>query len=241
MKHIILFLGIFLGVNFSGICQMGEFVQKLDSQNIIKILPLSETIFEEAGYKVEFEVKDFEGYKQVITTWYPFVCTAFDSDFMLFKSENSGFRCVYHERNIGYGIGDLPMYEPILKDKKLLLYTYFRNGTTIKEVDLSLLPNKNAIKWIDEEPKKWVVVISTDKSEEHALFELRKAEKLNKGYTGWILKKESTYRTMIEFSKKQDAENQIDTIRKTFPTAYIKNANSLCDFRFVFWEILECN
>jgi len=239
-RHLILKCLLLLFASQNLYCQTDSFLQKLDSQNVLSILPLSQTIVEDVGFRTEVKVTDFEGFKIVIVEWTPFICTGLDSDFLIFKPEKTGFRCVYHERNIGYNIGDIPIYDYEKGKDMMRLYTTFRNGTTLKELNLKLLPQKNAIKIIDQEAKDWVIVLSSDKNEEDALFELKKAEKLEQKAYFWILKNKNVYRTMLSFQRLEEAQKRLAFFQKTFPTAYIKDAHSFCNFPYNYEQIVEC-
>ncbi len=73
-------------------------------------------------------------------------------------------------------------------------------------------------------------MLSADKTEASAKFELKKAQNIPLKKSVWILNNESYYRTFIEFESKEAAQDALPTIKTYFMTAYLADLYDFCEY-----------
>lgn len=231
MKHYTIILILFyLFFALPGFAQTGFYVKSLEDKNIMALIPPSTTLYEEAGFDIYINREQLGDLQIVSVLWTPFICTGFDVDFFVFKARNENFQCLYYERSQGTSIGDAPSYQYQLEHQKLKIHTVFSQGTTYKELDLALLPDSAGIHIIDVQPRRWAVVLSADKTEESAQFEMKKAQNMPLQKTIWMLNNDEYYRTFIEFETKEEAQAALTGIKTYFKTAYLADLYDFCEY-----------
>jgi hypothetical protein len=225
------FLYLFLMTTYFVYGQVGKKLPFLyDTVTLVKTLtpPLEEDSLPKSAYysAAAIQYYNYQNYRLVEVLWTPNFCSNFFTDCLLLHQKDSVWEILYSERVAGYGLAGevklLVQWQP----QQLLLDQVFTNGTIRVMIPLT---NTNSLQTIKYSPMvKWVVVVSTDKKLEGAIYEQQKAQAMNTKWWVWILEKPKKYHTVIEFDTKELAETQLGSIKKHFPTAYITDANKLC-------------
>lgn len=92
------------------------------------------------------------------------------------------------------------------------------------------MPDLAGIHIIDAKPRRWAVILSADKTEESAKFEMKKAQNISLKKSVWILYNESYYRTFIEFETKEEAQAALPALKINFTTAYFVDLYDFCEY-----------
>lgn len=129
-----------------------------------------------------------------------------------------------------------------LKDIELIsrintnkLETYLRSPQTIPEV--KLLDNKFGNESIGE--NFWGIVAGGTSNIEEIKNKKQQIEK--KGYQNIVIYKKGTYRVVIKYNNKKDANNNLESVKKTIEqTAYVINLENWCLGPANKEDIIEC-
>jgi hypothetical protein len=213
----------------------GQIGEKLpsgyDTTDLLKILkpPLQEDSLPTDAYysAVGIQYSDYQNYRLAEVVWTPNFCSSFFTDCLLLQKTSTHWEIVYAERVTGYGLGGEVKLLLQWQAQQLTIDQVVTNGTVRVTIPLSNSIAEHSIQ--RSATIKWVVVISTDKKLKGAIHEQQKAQKKNVTWWIWILEKPKKYHTLIEFDTKELAEKHLDSIKNYFPTAYITDANKLCN------------